>query len=39
MKLDPEQILFLRDSCPLKSQVESYIKNTGEWFGNQRGDV
>lgn len=34
MKLDPEQILFLRDHCPLKRQVEVYVKEVGEWFGN-----
>ena len=35
MKLDPEQILHLRDFCPLKAQVESYVKEVaGEWFGN-----
>ncbi|KAH9827328.1 F-box domain-containing protein [Teratosphaeria destructans] len=37
MKLDPEQILFLCDRCPLKSQVEAYVRATlqgGEWFVN-----
>lgn len=35
MKLDPEQILHLRDSCPLKVQVETYVKGVaGEWFSN-----
>ena len=35
MKLDPEQILHLRDFCPLKAQVESYVKEVGgEWFAN-----
>ena len=35
MKLDPEQILFLKDQCPLKSQVEAYVREVGgEWFGN-----
>lgn len=35
MKLDPEQVLHLRDFCPLKAQVESYVKEVGaEWFGN-----
>ena len=35
MKLDPEQILHLQDSCPLKAQVESYVKEVGgEWFVN-----
>jgi hypothetical protein len=34
MKLDPEQILFLREHCPSKSLVEVYVKELGEWFGN-----
>lgn len=35
MKLDPAQILHLRDFCPLKAQVESYVKAVaGEWFSN-----
>ncbi|KXL50768.1 hypothetical protein M433DRAFT_61134 [Acidomyces richmondensis BFW] len=37
MKLDPEQILFLRDQCPLKAQVEAYVRTMfegGEWFVN-----
>ena len=34
MKLNPEQILYLRDSAPLKSQVELYVANLGEWFNN-----
>ncbi|KAK5121889.1 hypothetical protein LTR85_004460 [Meristemomyces frigidus] len=37
MKLDPEQILFLRDSCPLKTHVEAYVRTFeggGEWFVN-----
>jgi hypothetical protein len=34
MKLDPAQILYLKDNCPLKTQVESFVKSLGEWFGN-----
>lgn len=34
MKLDPEQILLLRSQCSLKAQVEAYVKDLGEWFGN-----
>lgn len=35
MKLNPEQILHLRDQCSFKVQVESYLKETaGEWFIN-----
>ncbi|KAM3417948.1 hypothetical protein BST61_g6160 [Cercospora zeina] len=34
MKLDPEQILYLRDNCPLKSQVEAHVRGLGDWFVN-----
>lgn len=35
MKMNPEQILHLRDFCPLKAQVENYVKEVGgEWFAN-----
>ena len=34
MKLDPEQILYLKEQCPLKSQVEGYIQTFGEWWTN-----
>ncbi|KAK4621945.1 hypothetical protein CLAFUW4_06856 [Fulvia fulva] len=34
MKLDPEQMLYLRNHCTLKAQVEVYIRGLGEWFGN-----
>lgn len=35
MKLDPAQTLHLRDHCPLRAQVEAYVKSVGgEWFGN-----
>ena len=34
MKLAPDQILFLREHCPLKSQVEAFVRQLGEWFGN-----
>lgn len=34
MKLDPEQILYLRDHCPLKSQVETHVRGLGEYFVN-----
>lgn len=34
MKMDPEQILHLKDHCPLKSHVEAYVKGIGEWFVN-----
>jgi hypothetical protein len=34
LKLDPEQILWLRDHAPLKGMVESFTKGLGEWFEN-----
>ncbi|SMR56635.1 unnamed protein product [Zymoseptoria tritici ST99CH_1E4] len=34
MKLDPEQLLYLRDNCHLKAQVESHVRGLGEWFVN-----
>ncbi len=35
LKLDPEQIMHLRDHCPTKAHVETYVKEVGgEWFGN-----
>lgn len=33
-KLDPEQILLLRDGAPSKADVELYVKELGEWFEN-----
>jgi len=34
LKLDPEQILYLKENAPFKGQVESYVRNIGEWFDN-----
>lgn len=34
MKLDPEQILYLKDNCPLKAQVELHVRGVGDWFVN-----
>ena len=34
LKLDPGQILWLKENAPLKGMVESYVKNFGEWFEN-----
>lgn len=34
MKLDPEQLLYLRDNCHLKAQVESHVRGLGDYFGN-----
>ncbi|OJD25440.1 hypothetical protein ACJ73_03186, partial [Blastomyces percursus] len=34
MKLDPSQVLWLRENAPLKGQVESYVRSMGEWFDN-----
>lgn len=34
LKLNPGQILWLRENALLKEQVERYIKSMGEWFEN-----
>ncbi|TKX22293.1 F-box domain-containing protein 7 [Elsinoe australis] len=34
LKLDPGQILHLRDNAPLKGQVEAFVGELGEWFDN-----
>ncbi|KAF5866161.1 hypothetical protein ETB97_000695 [Aspergillus alliaceus] len=42
MKLDPGQVLWLREHAPLKEQVESYVQSLGEWFrdnGETFGDT
>lgn len=42
MKLDPGQVLWLREHAPLKEQVEAYVASLGEWFrdnGETFGDT
>ena len=34
LKLDPAQILWLREHASCKAQVEAYVKGLGEWFEN-----
>lgn len=34
MKLDPGQILLLKEQFPLKTQVEAYVGVLGDWFNN-----
>jgi hypothetical protein len=34
LKLDPEQIIFLKENAPLKGMVEGYVKGLGDWFEN-----
>ena len=34
LKLDPAQILWLRDRAPGKPLVEGYVRGLGEWFEN-----
>ncbi|KAI9814011.1 MAG: hypothetical protein M1827_003475 [Pycnora praestabilis] len=34
LKLDPGQILWLRENAPLKGQVECFVRALGEWFEN-----
>jgi len=42
LKLDPAQVLWLRDNAPLKENVEIYIRSLGDWFkdnGETFGDT
>lgn len=42
MKLDPGQILWLREHAPLKDQVEGFVLSLGDWFrdnGETFGDT
>ncbi|KAH8698336.1 F-box domain protein [Talaromyces proteolyticus] len=34
LKLDPGQVLWLRDHAPLKEHVEAYVQSLGDWFRN-----
>ena len=34
LKLDPGQIIWLKENAPLKGMVEAYVKGLGEWFEN-----
>lgn len=34
MKLDPGQVLWLREHAPLKDQVEAFVLGLGDWFRN-----
>ncbi|KAL1968671.1 hypothetical protein VTN77DRAFT_1497 [Rasamsonia byssochlamydoides] len=34
LKLDPAQVLWLRENAPLREHVENYIQSLGEWFRN-----
>ena len=34
LKLDPGQIMWLKENAPLKGMVENYVKGLGEWFEN-----
>ncbi|KAI9730534.1 MAG: hypothetical protein M1834_005775 [Cirrosporium novae-zelandiae] len=34
LKLDPGQILWLRDNALLKQEVEAFVRNLGDWFEN-----
>lgn len=38
MKLDPGQIMWLKENAPFKREVEMYVKSLGEWFENN-GDT
>ncbi|KAI9884785.1 MAG: hypothetical protein M1823_003423 [Watsoniomyces obsoletus] len=34
MKLDPGQIMWLKENAPLKGQVEGFVRGLGDWFDN-----
>ncbi|CAC9894651.1 unnamed protein product [Aureobasidium pullulans] len=34
LKLDPEQLMFLKENAPFKRQVEDHIRSQGDWFDN-----
>lgn len=34
LKLNPQQILWLKNNAPSKYQVEAYVKQLGDWFEN-----
>ncbi|KAF2263920.1 hypothetical protein CC78DRAFT_533692 [Lojkania enalia] len=34
LKLDPEQIMWLKENAPLKGMVEMYVRGLGDWFEN-----
>jgi len=34
LKLDPGQIIWLRENAPLKGMVEGFVRGLGEWFEN-----
>jgi hypothetical protein len=34
LKLDPDQIMWLKENAPLKGMVEGYVRGLGDWFEN-----
>lgn len=34
LKLDPEQVIWLKENAPLKGMVEGYVGGLGDWFNN-----
>ncbi|KAF2012548.1 hypothetical protein BU24DRAFT_425192 [Aaosphaeria arxii CBS 175.79] len=34
LKLNPEQIMWLKENAPFKGQVEGYVRSLGDWFEN-----
>ena len=34
LKLEPAQMLWLKENAPLKGMVQAYTRNLGEWFEN-----
>ena len=34
LKLDPGQIVWLKENAPFKGMIETFVKGLGEWFEN-----
>lgn len=34
LKMDPEQIMWLKENAPLKGMVEGFVRSLGDWFEN-----
>ncbi|KAH8725261.1 hypothetical protein GQ44DRAFT_616428 [Phaeosphaeriaceae sp. PMI808] len=34
LKMDPEQIMWLRENAPLKGMVQGFVRSLGDWFEN-----
>lgn len=34
LKLNPGQIIYLKENAPLKGMVQNYVRELGDWFEN-----